>query len=394
MYRCAALSRAADPFSGASAQNMSRKHTVTFIIKSMAARGGGAERVLSHVLFELVRHDWQITLVTFDQAGAQSFYPLPDEIRWNRLGSDPLHSKAGSILWRAARLRRYLKSERPGRVIAFMSSSSVPAALALLGNDADFVVSEHIVLSHYDNRKLERRLVGWAFSRARAVTMITPRMLSDFALYWPEPNYKLIPNPVPTSAKQSDLNYGSSSNYKIIAAGTLEKRKNFAILIKAFAKLTPSHSDWNVEIWGEGPLRPELEALVAELGLQDRITLPGSTPRLLEKMRQAHIFAMPSTLESFGMVSLEAMSVGLPVVGLSECLGTNEVVQHGRTGLLVDGDNLADSFAAALQRLMNSPREREEFGRAGLECARTYDLRHIGHLWHELLLQVPSGPST
>jgi len=275
-----------------------------------------------------------------------------------------------------------------------MSSSSVPAALALLGNDADFIISEHIVIDYYSDRKFERRLLGWAFHRARAVTMITPRMLSGFAAYWPQPHYRVIPNPVPASMKQSDLNYAVSSSYKVIAAGTLEKRKNFAILIKAFAKLVPVHPNWSMEIWGQGPLQQELEALIRDLGLQERIILPGSTPTLLEKMRQAHIFAMPSILESFGMVSLEAMSVGLPVIGLSQCPGTNEVVQHGRTGLLVDGDDLVDSFAEALQRLMNSPTEREKFGRAGLEHARMYDQRHVGNLWHELLLKSASGSSS
>jgi glycosyltransferase involved in cell wall biosynthesis len=375
-------------------QSMSREQKATFVIKSMAPCGGGAERVLSHVLSELVQQNWQITLVTFDDARAKSFYPLPDEVQWKRLGSGPFRNRAGSILWRAAKLRRYLNSERPRRVVAFMSSSSVPAALALRGNDADFIVSEHIVLSYYNGRRLERRLLGWAFHRARAVTMITPHMLSDFAAYWPEPNYQLIPNPVPSCTKQSDLNFGASSSYKILAAGTLEKRKNFTILIRAFAKLAPSHPNWSVEIWGQGPLQQELEALIGDLGLQERIILPGSTPTLLEKMRQAHIFAMPSILESFGMVSLEAMSVGLPVIGLSQCPGTNEVVQHGRTGLLVDGDDLVDGFAEGLQRLMNSPAQRETFGRAGLEHARMYDQGHVGNLWHELLLKSASGSSS
>jgi glycosyltransferase involved in cell wall biosynthesis len=373
---------------------MSREQTATFVIKSMAADGGGAERVLSHVLLELVRKNWQITLLTFDDARAQSFYALPDEIEWKRLGTPPLQNKAASILWRAARLRQYLSSHHPRRVVAFMSSSSVPAALALLGKHADFIASEHIVLRHYDDRRLERALLRWAFNRARAVTMITPRMLSDFAACWRGPNYRLIPNPVPSGTEQSDLSYAPSSSYKILAAGTLEKRKNFTILIKAFAKLAPSHPNWSLEIWGQGPLRQDLEALTRDLGLQERVILPGSTPDLLEKMRQAHIFAMPSILESFGMVSLEAMSVGLPVIGLSQCPGTNEVVQHGRTGLLVSGDNLVDSFAQALEQLMSSPREREEFGRAGLEHTRMYDRGRIGELWHQLLLESASGPPT
>ena len=365
---------------------MSTEQTATFVIHSMSGHGGGAERVLSHVLFELVRHNWHVTLVTFDQARAQSFYPLPEEVQWTRLGSGPSWNKALTILWRAARLRQHLKSERPRRVAAFMSSSSVPAALALLGNGADFIISEHIVLDYYSNRKLERRLLGWAFHRARAVTMITPQMLADFAAYWPRPNYRLIPNPVPCGTNQSDLSYGESPRHRVLAAGTLEKRKNFSLLIQAFAKLAPTHRTWSLEIWGQGPLKDELEAMVEDLGLREQILLPGSTPTLLEKMRQADIFAMPSTLESFGMASLEAMSVGLPVVGLSQCPGTNEVVEHGRTGLLVDGENPVDGFAQALHRLMSSPTEREQLGRAGLEHARSFDQRRIGDLWHELLL--------
>jgi glycosyltransferase involved in cell wall biosynthesis len=263
-----------------------------------------------------------------------------------------------------------------------------------LGKSTDFIASEHSVLRRYDNRKIERGLLGWAFNRARAVTMITQQMFWDFAAYWPGPNYELIPNPVPSSASQSDLSYDESSRYKILAAGTLDEHKNFAILIKAFAKLAPSHPNWSVEIWGQGPLQGELEALIRDLGLQERIVLPGATPQLLEKMQQAHVFAMPSSIDSFGMVSVEAMSVGLPVIGLSQCPGTSEVVRHGRTGLLVNGDNLVDGFACALERLMDSPEEREEFGRSGLEQARMYNQRRIGELWHELLLESAGGSST
>ena len=259
--------------------------------------------------------------------------------------------------------------------------------MALLGSNASFIISEHIVISHYDERRLERSLLGWAFDRACAVTMITPRMLADFEAFWPGHNYQLVPNPVPVSLRQEELSYGPSAHYKIVAAGTLEARKNFGLLIKAFSRVAPRYPEWSLEIWGHGPLRDDLEALTSELGLGDRVALAGSTPELLDKMREGHIFAMPSILESFGMVSLEAMSLGLPVVGLRRCLGTNEVVQHERTGLLVDGADLVGGFAKALERLMSSPEERERFGRAGLEAARKYDQRRIGDLWHELLLE-------
>ncbi len=359
----------------------------------MGAVGGGAERVLSHVLFELVPKGWDLTLVTFDEPGAASFYSLPETIRWQQLGSPPVQNKAGSILWRAARLRRHFRAHRPERVVAFMSSSSVPAAMALLGSDASFIVSEHIVVSHYDDRRIERSLLGWAFNRACAVTMITPRMLADFDGFWPGQNYQLVPNPVPVSLQQEQLSYGPSPRYKIVAAGTLEARKNFGLLIEAFSRIALKYPDWSLEIWGRGPLREELEALTSSLGLRGRVSLPGSTPELLDKMGEGHIFAMPSILESFGMVSLEAMSVGLPVVGLRRCLGTNEVVQHERTGLLVDSDDLVGGFADALERLIRSPEERERFGRAGLEAAKQYDQRRVGDLWHELLLQ-PARQST
>jgi GalNAc-alpha-(1->4)-GalNAc-alpha-(1->3)-diNAcBac-PP-undecaprenol alpha-1,4-N-acetyl-D-galactosaminyltransferase len=202
-----------------------------------------------------------------------------------------------------------------------------------------------------------------------------------------------VPNPIPVRLRQEGLSYGPSTHYKIVAAGTLETRKNFGLLIEAFSRIAPRHPEWSLEIWGRGPLRDELEALTSNLGLRGRVSLPGSTPELLVKMGEGHIFAMPSILESFGMVSLEAMSVGLPVVGLRRCLGTNEVVEHERTGLLVDGADLVGDFANALERLMSSPEERERFGRAGLEAAKKYDQRRVGDLWHELLLD-PARQST
>lgn len=369
-----------------------KQKRVTFIIKTLALHGGGAERVLSHVMFELVTRGWQVEVMSFDTTDATSFYPLDSRILWTRLGKASslpgAGGKAAAILHRAYLLRRRLRTTKSCAVVTFMSSSSVPAALALAGTSVPLVVSEHIVVDYYWTRRIELALLGFAFRQARAITMISERMKEGFCAQWPNLPYHVVPNPIECTVQPADLNYAAQPSKRILAAGTLEERKNFSTLIKAFSTLKPDYPDWRLTIFGEGPLRTQLEALVARLGLQEEVSLPGSTSSLLEEMQKCDIFAMPSTLESFGMVTLEAMSVGVPAVGLADCPGTNDVIEHETTGLLVQGEDLVPNFASALKRLIDDRPLREQLGRAALDYAATYDRSKIGEQWHQMLLGV------
>ncbi len=119
---------------------------------------------------------------------------------------------------------------------------------------------------------------------------------------------------------------------------------------------------------GDGPMRPEWEALAAELGLDDRVRFLGEIPAadLPDHYRQADLFCLPSNsrAEAFGIVLLEAMAAGLPCVTTELGTGTSFVVQHEQTGLVVPPADPA-ALAAALNRLVANPALRRQYGAAG-----------------------------
>ena len=112
---------------------------------------------------------------------------------------------------------------------------------------------------------------------------------------------------------------------KFISVGSLIPKKGFDRTIKALSKL--EDIDWQYEIIGEGPSRLELEQLIASLGLQDKVILSGWTLALEERYHNANIQLIPSRDEGFGLIAIEGMSTGLPVIA-SNLDGINEVVSN------------------------------------------------------------------
>jgi glycosyltransferase involved in cell wall biosynthesis len=147
---------------------------------------------------------------------------------------------------------------------------------------------------------------------------------------------------------------------------------------------------WRLRIYGEGAQRAELEQLIAELGVGENVSLMGATTEIGEEMARGSVFALSSRFEGFGMVLVEAMSKGLPVVSFDCPRGPGEIVEDGVDGVLVaNGDVRA--FARALIDLMRDPERRRAFGEAGLVKSRSYEIGTIGGRWDALLDELRDG---
>jgi glycosyltransferase involved in cell wall biosynthesis len=118
------------------------------------------------------------------------------------------------------------------------------------------------------------------------------------------------------------------------------------------------------------------------------------TQAIHEEYRLAEAFVIPSRYEAFGLVTAEAMSHGLPVVGFADCPGTNELIDHARTGLLVmPGKDRIRSLAIVLSDLLGDPTLRRRLGEAGRQAIDDrFSPKYIGDLWESLLRSV-SGPA-
>ncbi|PZA09400.1 glycosyl transferase family 1 [Rhodopseudomonas palustris] len=149
----------------------------------------------------------------------------------------------------------------------------------------------------------------------------------------------------------------------IVAIGRLVPYKGFAVLLQAMTKI-----DAEVVIIGEGSERADLEALAQQLGVADRVMLPGFLPHdeMKAYLHAAKVFALPSVTaaEAFGLVQIEAMAVGLPVVNTALPTAVPTIARHGSEGLTVPVVN-PDALANAITRLLDDPELATAYGQAG-----------------------------
>jgi glycosyltransferase involved in cell wall biosynthesis len=123
--------------------------------------------------------------------------------------------------------------------------------------------------------------------------------------------------------------------------------------------------DVHLVILGEGELRPALERQVKELGIEKRVRMPGFREDVLQLVKSADLFVMSSVTEGLGSAVLDAMAMGLAVVG-TRAGGIPEAVVHGETGLLVPPGE-PGPLAAAIARLLDDAPLRKQYGAAGAE---------------------------
>jgi glycosyltransferase involved in cell wall biosynthesis len=145
----------------------------------------------------------------------------------------------------------------------------------------------------------------------------------------------------------------------VLSVGTLIPIKGHEVLVRAVASLAAEFPTLTLEIVGEGPQRPHLQALTQQLQIGERVRFLGrqSRQQVAAAMRRCTVFVLPSRYEGLGCVYLEAMSGAKPVIG---CRGQGiaEIIQHGFNGFLVGPDNENELTLALAMLLCDEPRRR------------------------------------
>lgn len=363
---------------------------VLFAIKRLASAVGGAERVLCTVCSELASRGHEVSILTFDPPGGQPFYPLDPRVKRIDLGIGDSSQPAGLIetFARMRALRRVIHAERPDVAVGFMHSMFVPLAFALAGTGVPVLGSEHIVPEHYRTRPLQYLLLILASPLLNKLTVLSQAIRSRYPKSIRERMVEM-PNPVEAAANCANVG-GAKKNITLLSVGRLEAQKDHATLIRAFAQVANKFPQWRLKIVGQGILRADLASLVEALDLQAKVAMPGVTTAIADEYMAAEIFVISSRYEAFGLVTAEAMSHGLPVVGFADCPGTNELIEAGKTGLLVaPGSDRVGALASALSQLMAAPSLRQNLGKAGHEAIKArFSPGQVCDQWETLLHSI------
>lgn len=280
-----------------------------FYIDSM--QKGGANRVMANLTDHFANHGYTVVLVNDIQSGqGEPEYPVNPLVKRVILDAHG-SAKAISNLKRIAQIRKLIKAEKPDCVVSFLGPPNIRMLLASAFLKCRTVVSvRNDPTKEYGVNWIKRMIANVVFLLADGCVFQT----EDAALYfnrWVRRKSKVILNPVHETfygVKRSDM------PKNIVTVGRLVPQKNHKLLIDAFAMIADVFPEENLIIYGEGPLREELEKQIADLQLVNRVFMPGSTSCVSEVLSEAKLFVLSSDYEGMPNALMEAMAVGVPAI--------------------------------------------------------------------------------
>ncbi|MCP2335346.1 glycosyltransferase family 4 protein [Actinomadura rupiterrae] len=239
------------------------------------------------------------------------------------------------------------------------------------------VVQEHAGLSTHKGEW--REAIDAAYQGMDAIVCLTEEDRAAYAEAFPGVRVERIPN----ALHSLDVPRTDFSRHQVVSAGRLDGNKGFDMLIEAFGQVVEAHPDWTLRIHGGGPDENKLRKLILAKHLYNHVFLTGSTNRLDDELAKGSVFAMSSKSEGFGMVLLEAMNCGLPVVSFNCPVGPRELVTDGQDGLLVPERDV-DALAAGIIRLIEDEELRRDLSQAALKKAAEYGPDPVTDTWEHL----------
>ena len=186
----------------------------------------------------------------------------------------------------------------------------------------------------------------------------------------------VIPDPLPFSVDEKS----SLQSKRVITIGRYTYQKGYDMLLKAWSLVEKKHPDWSLAIYGMGDRKP-FEGQIQALGIdENRIQLNGPVDDVSREYLNSSIFALTSRFKGFGLVIIEAMSCGVPVVAFSCKMGPDEIITNGEDGYLVSvGD--VDGLANHLCSLIENQELRSQFGTAAYENSQRYGIDKVANQW-------------
>ena len=324
---------------------------------------GGVERVMLNLAGGFAGRGFPVDLLVADPRG-EFRSQVPPEVRLVDLGGKRVLASLSALV-------RYLRRERPAGLLAAMDHTNVVALWArkLAGVPTRIVASSHCLLSREARAgKLWRSRLMPFFARhfypwADEVVAVSQGVAGDLARVTglSRERIQVIYNPVVTphllAQAQAPLEhpwFQASSPPVVLAVGRLSIEKDHVTLIRAFS-LVRRQRTARLLILGEGKERRALQGLVASLGLGEDVALPGFVENPLAYMARSAVFALSSSFEGFGLVLVEALAAGVPVVSTDCESGPREILEDGELGRLVPGGD-PEALARAILQSLDQPR--------------------------------------
>lgn len=364
---------------------------------------GGYDRVIIEKANYLAEHGLDVIITVASHALAEPCYEISEKVRLIDFGID-FHQQYGHHLFYRAfiyfvmmrRYRRALKEllffERPDIVIT------------TLGREIDFITKihdgsvkigeSHIAKNYVRNLHLMEQngfvhqMIAryWRWKMDKLVKQLDALVLltqHDADSWNGLTKTVVIPNSLPFFPEKP-----STCNQKqVIFVGRLNEQKGLEYLIETWERVHQKHKDWILQIYGDGEQRDLLLHLIREAKLKDAVVVNQSTRQIMDKYLESSIFLLTSRFEGFGMVLIEAMACGVPVVSFDCPWGPADIIKNGEDGFLVEYLNTTEAAEKVVQ-LIESPELRMKMGIRARENVQRYSRNTVMKQWIELFYSL------
>ncbi|MFC0516062.1 glycosyltransferase family 4 protein [Mucilaginibacter angelicae] len=360
------------------------KPVLFFIIPSL--KGGGAERVIISLANYFNRNNFQSVLISLNNDIPA--YEIENDVKVFYL-TDRQKSRFIDRVYHITetfyKLVKLLRTVRPVCTLSFITSANIWTGITCSLTRIPYIVSERtspdrsVISFNYLHKHLALNL----YKRAAAV-VVSAKGVEDCLLN--DKDFKILNNI--QRITNAVTVFQSSSDEKvhhrrfILGVGRLAYVKGFDILIEAYAKT--SLKDVDLIIIGDGEERANLVAQIFNLGLKERVLLPGSRSNLQDYYSQAEMYVLPSRNEGYPNALVEAMSFGCPSVAFDCNFGPAEIISNNENGLLVNNASVTD-LSEAMLRLASDPVLRNELGTKARIISETNHPDKILGEWEALM---------
>ena len=364
---------------------------------------GGVERVLTLKANYFAEHfGYDITIILTEGKDKPLFYPLSKRIKIVNLDVN------FEELWTCSFVKKvfvYLSKQRifKKRLTAELMRIRPDITVSLLRREINFIndikdgskkIGElHVNRANYRNfEEGDANFIKNLFAKFWMRSLVSHlKQLDKFIVLteedkasWTElSNVGVIPDPL-----AFDITEVSPLKAKrVIAVGRYVYQKGFDLLLQAWAKIEKLFPDWELAIYGMGD-RSSYENLAQQLDINmNRCHLNGSTQNIRKEYLESSLFVFSSRFEGFGMVLIEAMACGLPVVSFDCPCGPKDIVSHDEDGLLVPSGDI-DKLANAMSQLMDSYELRHQMAKNAICNVRRFQIDEIADRWQLLFEDV------
>ncbi len=363
---------------------------------------GGMERVLVNKVTYLVeRLHWDVSIVTTDQKGRPSFYPLPAGVRVTDLGinysDDNVKSVTGKILGYLQKRRRHkrlltslLEREKPDIVVSLYPSES--SFIPDIKDGSKKVLELHFCKYfrlQYGRKGLLGIIDKWRTHQDERIVRKFDKFVvltNEDKEYWGNlHNIEVIPN----AAMNIGGHFSDVTNHRVIAVGRLDYQKGFDRLIQAWEYINKSglYSDWRLDIFGQGEWKEMLQEMVQAKNLSVSVHLNSPVKTIGEEYVNSSLLVMSSNYEGFPMVMIESMAIGLPVVAFDFKCGPRDIISDGENGLLVSNGDIP-GLAEAMMKLMGDYELRRRMSVKARQVVDTYSEKAVMDKWVRLFTSL------